>query len=192
MPDLERASNDQLKALLKVVGSASAGDLEAARPVAALLPTSVAGFLLRKRASIVVCRNIVTDHEPALLNDHPRGRPPGLTCSPAAGSQKGQVEHQVQTIRGRFFQPRLRFANLEELNGWLEAEYLRWAATLKHPQQKDTTVAQAMEAERPALQPMPAQFDGFHETSHAVPGTCLISFDRNRYPVAARAVRCAV
>ena len=42
-------------------------------------------------------------------------------CSPAAGWEKGQVENQVQTIRGRFFQPRLRFASLEELNGWLEA-----------------------------------------------------------------------
>src|SRR3546814_7460923 len=48
-------------------------------------------------------------------------------CSPAAGWEKGQVENQVQTIRGRFFQPRLRFASLDELNGWLEAECRRWA-----------------------------------------------------------------
>jgi transposase len=75
-------------------------------------------------------------------------------CSPAAGWEKGQVEHQVQTIRGRFFQPKLRFASLEELNGWLEAECLRWAATHPHPEQKDLTVAQALEAERPALQPI--------------------------------------
>ena len=113
-------------------------------------------------------------------------------CSPAAGWEKGQVEHQVQTIRGRFFQPRLRFASLEELNGWLEAECRRWAAMRPHPEQKDMTVAQALEMERPALQPMLAPFDGFHETQHAVTGTCLISFDRNRYSVAARAVRCAV
>ena len=39
---------------------------------------------------------------------------------------------------------------------------------------------------------MLAPFDGFHETSHAVTGTCLISFDRNRYSVAVRAVRRAV
>src|SRR3989344_1831593 len=30
-------------------------------------------------------------------------------CSPAAGWEKGQVEHQVQTARGRFFQPRRFF-----------------------------------------------------------------------------------
>jgi len=41
-------------------------------------------------------------------------------CSPAAGWEKGQVENQVQTIRGRFFQPRLRFASIQEFNGWLE------------------------------------------------------------------------
>ena len=57
---------------------------------------------------------------------------------------------------------------------------------------KEMTVAQALELERPALQPMLAPFDGFHETQHAVTGTCLISFDRNRYSVAAKAVRRAV
>ena len=39
---------------------------------------------------------------------------------------------------------------------------------------------------------MLGSFDGFHETAHAVTGTCLISFDRNRYSVAARAARRAV
>ena len=42
------------------------------------------------------------------------------------------------------------------------------------------------------LQPVVAPFDGFHESEHAVSGTCLISFDRNRYSVSARAVRRAV
>lgn len=39
------------------------------------------------------------------------------------------------------------------------------------------------------LQPVLAPFDGFHESDHAVTGTCLISFDRNRYSVMAKAVR---
>ena len=51
------------------------------------------------------------------------------------------------------------------------------------------TVAEALDAERPALQPMLGPFDGFHETEHAVTGTCLISFDRNRYSVMAKAAR---
>ncbi len=125
-----------------------------------------------------------------VMADHYMVEP--TACSPAAGWEKGQVENQVQTIRGRFFQPRLRFASLDELNGWLEAECRRWAAMRPHPEQKEMTVAEALEAERPALQPMLAPFDGFHESQHAVTGTCLISFDRNRYSVMARAVRRAV
>jgi transposase len=110
-------------------------------------------------------------------------------CSPAAGWEKGQVENQVQTARGRFFQPRLRFASLEELNGWLEAECRRWADMHQHPEQKELTVAQAWAAERGVLQPVVAPFDGFYESEHAVSGTCLINFDRNRYSVSAKAVR---
>jgi transposase len=102
-------------------------------------------------------------------------------CSPASGWEKGQVENQVQTARGRLFQPRLRFASIEELNGWLEAECRRWADMHRHPEQKELTVAQAWAAERGVLQPVVAPFDGFHESEHAVSGTCLISFDRNRY-----------
>ncbi|NTZ42109.1 hypothetical protein G7A66_03165 [Altererythrobacter sp. SALINAS58] len=125
-----------------------------------------------------------------VMADHYMVEP--TACSPAAGWEKGQVENQVQTIRGRFFKPRLRFATLEELNGWLEAECLRWTEMQPHPEQKELTVGQALELERPALQPMLAPLDGFHETQHAVSGTCLISFDRNRYSVAAKAVRRAV
>src|SRR5208283_1834548 len=32
-------------------------------------------------------------------------------------------------------------------------------------------------------------FDGFHEVEHAVTGTCLITFDRNRYSVMAKAAK---
>jgi hypothetical protein len=77
-------------------------------------------------------------------------------CSPASGWEKGQVENQVQTARGRFFQPRLRFTSLEELNGWLEAECRRWAELHQHPEQKELTVAQAWAAERAVLQPVVA------------------------------------
>jgi transposase len=122
-----------------------------------------------------------------IMTDHYMIEP--TACSPAAGWEKGQVENQVQTIRGRIFQPRLKFASLEELNGWLEAECRRWAAMQPHPEQKEMTVAEALAAERPALQPMLTPFDGFHETEHAVTGTCLISFDRNRYSVKAAAAR---
>jgi hypothetical protein len=122
-----------------------------------------------------------------IMTDHYMVEP--TACTPASGWEKGQVEHQVQTLRGRFSQPRLRLASLEELNGWLEGECRRWADLHPHPDHNGVTVAQALEAERPVLQPMLAPFDGFHETEHAVTGTCLISFDRNKYSVMAKAAR---
>jgi len=122
-----------------------------------------------------------------LMADHYMFEP--TACTPAAGWEKGQVENQVQTSRERFFKPRLRFASLEELNGWLEAECRRWARLHPHPEQREITLAQALEAERPALQAILAPFDGFHEVEHAVTGTCLITFDRNRYSVMAKAAK---
>ena len=122
-----------------------------------------------------------------IMADHYMVEP--TACSPAAGWEKGQVENQVQTIRGRFFQPRLRFASLEELNGWLEAECRRWAERQAHPEQGDQTVAQMLEMERPALQSMLGPFDGFNESEHGVSGTCLISYDRNRYSVLSTVAR---
>jgi transposase len=83
-----------------------------------------------------------------IMADHYMVEP--TACSPAAGWEKGQVENQVQTIRGRFFQPRLRFASLEELNGWLEAECRAGPNAHAHPEQKELTVAEALEIERPA------------------------------------------
>jgi hypothetical protein len=122
-----------------------------------------------------------------LLADHYMFEP--TACTPASGWEKGQVENQVKISRDRFFKPRLKFSTLEELNGWLEAECRRWAAQHPHPEQGEITIAQALEAERPALQPILAPFDGFHEAEHAVSGTCLITFDRNRYSVMAKAAK---
>ncbi len=122
-----------------------------------------------------------------LMADHYMFEP--TACTPASGWEKGQVENQVQFARERFFKPRLRFSSLEELNGWLEAQCRRWANQHLHPEQRDITLAQALEAERPALQTILSDFDGFHEAEHAVSGTCLISFDRNRYSVMSKAAK---
>lgn len=42
------------------------------------------------------------------------------------------------------------------------------------------------------LQPLPAPFDGFFESEHVASSTCLVSFDRNRYSVMAKAAHQAV
>jgi transposase len=122
-----------------------------------------------------------------LMADHYMFEP--TACTPASGWEKGQVENQVNVSRERFFKPRPRFASLEELNGWLEAECRRWASRHRHPERGEITLAQALEAERPVLQPILAPFDGFNEAEHAVSGVCLITFDRNRYSVMAKAAK---
>ena len=42
-----------------------------------------------------------------------------VACTPAAGWEKGQVENQVGVLRQRLFVPRLKFADLIELNRYL-------------------------------------------------------------------------
>jgi transposase len=108
-------------------------------------------------------------------------------CTPAAGWEKGQVENQVSTVRDNIFKPRLRFASLKELNGWLEAECERRARADRHPELRDRMVWEVFEAERSALVPYAGAFDGFHARMATAGKTCLVAFDRNRYSVEAGA-----
>ena len=115
-----------------------------------------------------------------------------VACTPASGWEKGQVENQVGYARDNIFRPRACFASLEELNGWLEAECARRAREDRHPEQRDRTVWQVWEDERAALKRLCRPFDGFHTVEATASATCLVSFDRNRYSVMARAARKAV
>jgi hypothetical protein len=109
-------------------------------------------------------------------------------CTPAAGWEKGQVENQVGTVRGRFFTPRLKFRSYEELNAYLLDRCVAFAKAQPHPEQKERSVFEVFEDERPALIPYPGPFDGFNATTVAVSKTCLVRFDNNRYSVMASAV----
>jgi hypothetical protein len=109
-------------------------------------------------------------------------------CTPGAGWEKGQVENQVGTIRGRFFTPRLRFKTYDELNAWLLDQCVAYAKQHPHPIFKDRTVWQVFEDERPSLIGYRGPFDGFHAVPASVSKTCLVRFDSNKYSVAARAV----
>src|SRR6201994_2193196 len=109
-------------------------------------------------------------------------------CTPASGWEKGQVENQVGLVRERFFAPRLRVANYEELNAWLLDRCVAYAKAHKHPELADCTIWQAFEAERPQLVQITGPFDGFHATQASVSKTCLVRFDNNKYSVASRAV----
>lgn len=48
-----------------------------------------------------------------------------VACTPDSGWEKGQVENQVGLVRERFFAPRLRVKNYDELNAWLMDQVLR-------------------------------------------------------------------
>jgi len=111
-----------------------------------------------------------------------------VACTPASGWEKGQVENQVGLVRERFFTPRLRFKNLDELNAWLLDKSIAYAKTHRHPELTDQTIWEVFEAERPKLVPYAGRFDGFHEVPASVSKTCLVRFDNNKYSVVASAV----
>lgn len=111
-----------------------------------------------------------------------------VACTPAAGWEKGQVENQVGVVRERFFTPRLRFTNYEELNAWLLDQCIAYAKAHRHPELSERTIWEVYEAERPRLVPYAGRFDGFHAVPASVSKTCLVRFDNNKYSVSASAV----
>ena len=111
-----------------------------------------------------------------------------VACTPAAGWEKGQVENQVGLVRERFFTPRLRVKNIEELNAWLLDQCVAYARAHRHPELREQTIWSVFEDERPALVLYAGRFDGFHAVPASVSKTCLVRFDNNRYSVSAHAV----
>ncbi len=111
-----------------------------------------------------------------------------VACTPASGWEKGQVENQVGLVRERFFTPRLRVKSYDELNAWLLDQCIAYARAHRHPEQRDRTIWEAFEMERPNLVPYAGRFDGFHAVQASVSKTCLVRFDNNKYSVAASAV----
>ncbi len=111
-----------------------------------------------------------------------------VACTPASGWEKGQVENQVGNLRERFFTPRLRVKDHDELNGVLLDLCLSHAKAHRHPEFRDRTIFEVFEAERPLLVRYVGRFDGFHALPASVSKTCLVRFDNNRYSVAAGAV----
>jgi len=106
-------------------------------------------------------------------------------CNPAAGWEKGQVEKGVQDARHRLWHGAPAFKSLDELNQWLEARCLGLWQELRHPQDKQHTIAELWVEEQSHLMPMPVMFDGFVEHSKRVSSTCLLTFEQNRYSVPA-------
>lgn len=106
-----------------------------------------------------------------------------VACTPAAGWEKGQVENQVGFIRQRMFVPRLKFADLDELNRWLSDRCRTLAAGHRHPEFKDRTVAEVFAEEEPRLAHVGVPFEGYKEIPVRVTTTSLVAYDTNRYSV---------
>ena len=111
-----------------------------------------------------------------------------VACTPASGWEKGQVENQVGLVRERFFTPRLRVKSYDELNVWLLDQCVSYARAHRHPENRERTIWEQFEAERPSLVRYAGRFDGFHGVPASVSKTCLVRFDNNRYSVSAHAV----
>jgi len=111
-----------------------------------------------------------------------------VACTPAAGWEKGQVENQVGLVRERFFTPRLRAKNYDELNAWLLDKCIAYTKAHPHPELPERTVWEVFEEERPQLVGYRGHFDGFHALPASVSKTCLVRFDNNKYSVSASAV----
>jgi transposase len=110
-----------------------------------------------------------------------------VACTPASGWEKGQVENQVGNLRDQLFRPKPRVKSLAELNAWLEDQCVTYAKRTNHPEFKDRTIWDVFQDERPSLMEPRGPFDGFVEKAVRASTTCLISADRNRYSVDARA-----
>ena len=111
-----------------------------------------------------------------------------VACTPGAGWEKGQVEKQVDHVRGRLFVPSPRGRSYAEINEWLMDRCIEDAKKRPHPTIEGKTVWQVFEEERPFLMAFRGPFDGFHATEASVSKTCLVRFDNNHYSVPARAV----
>jgi transposase len=108
-----------------------------------------------------------------------------VACTPAAGWEKGQIERQVGVVRQRLFAKRRKFADLDELNRWLRDECRQLAATQKHPEFTEQTVAEVAAKEKESLVVVRVPFDSYQESAARVSPTALVCFDRNRYSVQA-------
>ena len=116
-----------------------------------------------------------------LMMDHYLIEP--TACNPSSGWEKGQVENQVDNIRGWVFKPRLKFKNLIELNVYLHNKCQELAKKHAHPEMKQKKIEEVFTEEKSHLRQLPDLFDCYSERSALVSSTCLVTFDKNRYSV---------
>jgi len=107
---------------------------------------------------------------------------------PGKGSDKGQVERQVEVVRSHFFRPIPRADSIAELNERLRSQCLDWARRTAHPDVAAKSVYAMWEEERETLLSLPP---GDYECcciddEKKVDRYCTAAFDGNRYSVPSR------
>jgi transposase len=110
-------------------------------------------------------------------------------CLPRQAHHKGKVESKVRLSRLLVDPGEREFGSLEELQGWTDERLDRWTRRAICPA-TGTRVAQAWEAERPLLRPLPATMPEPFDVvvSRPVGKDLMIHFEGRQYAVPFRLV----
>ena len=104
-------------------------------------------------------------------------------CTPASGWEKGQVENQVGNVREWLFTPKVRCADLAELNAHLAARCLQIARERDHPEQTEPQDHRGVGGRTRGVARDAGPLRRLCRRSRRSPTMCLVNFDRNRYSV---------
>jgi len=111
-----------------------------------------------------------------------------VMCNPASGWEKGQVEKQVQDVRGWVFLPKLKFASMADLNTHLQQQSDHLNDSLQHPQIQDKTRSEVFQqTEAQCLIAVGHDYESYSQHECRASSTSLVRYDRNHYSVDAKA-----
>ena len=109
-------------------------------------------------------------------------------CTPAAGWEKGQVENQVGNVREWVFTPKLRCADLAELNAHLAERCMQLARERAHPEQRERNDQSKSGTKNGRRCANAGALRRLRREVRLISATCLVNFERNRYSVDCRYV----
>jgi transposase len=104
-------------------------------------------------------------------------------AAPARGNEKGRVERAIRYIRDNFFAGR-HYHSLDDLNAQAEQWCIGTSADRRCPENKDITVREAFEQEKPSLLALPDNpFDTREQQVVRAQKTPYVRFDLNDYSI---------
>ena len=104
-------------------------------------------------------------------------------CAPRRGNEKGRVEIRIKDLRRSFFAAR-QFVDLPDL----ERQFIQWRDEVAYqrpcPEDRELTVGQALEKERPSLLPLPQHdIDCDDVRATVARKQPYVVYDTNRYSI---------